>query len=325
MAELARIGDGDAPFQKRVGARYVPVRRLGEGGMGAVFEALDAVTQELVALKLPHGRRLAANGDAAMRFEREARLACRVRHPHVVPVLHAGVDSEVGPYYAMPRVDGVTLAAYLHQSGLLPFPAVAALASQLCEALDAIHRAGVVHRDIKPSNILLTWQGTQTFALVTDFGLAKSLAPRSPRSFVTDPRTILGSPFAMAPEQITGLTPADARTDLWALGVCLYLCASGRLPFSAELADQWLAIVRLPPRPLIGAGVTIPRWFESLVLRCLEKNPDKRLESAAAFARELRLFGAPTSLALPPAPVDHEGTAAGAETWARRTMTTATR
>jgi serine/threonine protein kinase/Tol biopolymer transport system component len=270
---------------------YVIQSALGAGGQGAVYRARDTRLDRTVAIKvLPPD--LAADPDRRLRFEREARAVAALSHPHICVVHDVGRDGEVD-YLVMEHLEGETLAARLERlKGPLPLDQALRFAGEIADALDKAHRAGVVHRDLKPANIILT----RTGAKLLDFGLAKLRPPGVSRAASVDTRTglpdtatglILGTVHYMAPEQAEG-READARSDIWALGVVTYEMATGARPFEgASAASVMAAILKDAPRPLASVQPLTPPALDHVVERCLDKDPDERWQSAGDVKREL--------------------------------------
>src|SRR4051812_7405808 len=263
-----------------LGSAYTIERELEGGGMARVFVAFDDTLQRRVAVKvLPEQMAAAVSVD---RFRREILLSAGLQHPHIVGVLSAGVADGL-PYFVMPYVDGESLAARLASHGRLTVPQAVSIMKDVARALAYAHARGVVHRDIKPANILLAGGA----ATVTDFGVAKALssAQRSSgdghHATLTDAGTSLGTPLYMAPEQAAADPDVDHRADIYAFGVTAYEMLVGQPPF-----------VGLPPRALMAARMTedpphvcsqrpdVPQVLADLVMRCLERDPADRPQSA---------------------------------------------
>jgi len=286
---------------------YKILAPLGAGGMGEVYRAHDSRLGRDVAIKVlaPH---LAATPEVRARFEREARTISQLNHPHIC-TLHDIGHQDGTDYLVMELLEGETLAHRL-EKGPLPVAEVLALGTQIADALDRAHRAGVVHRDLKPGNVMLTKSG----AKLMDFGLARvaSLAA-APGTLTESPTvsrpltaegTIVGTFQYMAPEQLEG-KEADARSDIWALGAVLYEMATGKRAFEAKSqASLIVAIMEHEPRPILELQPLSPPALEHLVRRCLAKDPEKRWQSAGDLARELewiRDAGSQTGAPLAPA------------------------
>lgn len=289
---------------------YEILARIGAGGMGEVYRARDARLGREVALKLLPAE-LAAAPDRLARFEREARAAAGLSHPNIV-VLHSIEEAEGLHFLTLELVEGQGLDRLVAPGGL-PIPRLLELAIPLADALAAAHAKGVVHRDLKPANVMLTRDGR---VKVLDFGLAKlaeaSAALAETRTLaMAEPISVAGQvvgtvPY-MAPEQIRG-EATDARTDLFALGVMLYELATGKRPFGgATSADVSSAILRDPPAPLASLRAELPADLERIVGRCLEKDPERRLQTAKDLRNELELLrrsleSKPSAPAMPSVP-----------------------
>ncbi|HEX8791666.1 MAG TPA: protein kinase [Polyangiaceae bacterium] len=264
--------------------RFVVERLAATGGMGRVFRALDAETQEVVALKVLDARGSEGTRSRALeRFAREARLLAQIRHPGVVRFVAFGTTARGEPYLAMEWLEGETLAARLSR-GPLSVEQTLVLARRLASALASAHEAGVVHRDIKPSNVLLVG-GEVEQAKIIDFGIAR-FAPLA--TDVTRPGGVLGTPGYMAPEQARALREIDPRADVYALGCVLFRCLTGRLPFEGDDALSVLAKILLEPTPrLRQLAPAVPYALDDLVARMLSKEPAGRPPDGAQLLEEL--------------------------------------
>jgi two-component system LytT family response regulator len=270
-------------------AHYRIVSRLGAGGMGEVFLAEDIRLNRKVALKvlLPE---VAQDTERLARFVQEARAASALSHPNVAHIYEIG-DWGGSHFLAMEYVEGETLEARL-TSDPVPFGEILAIGAQAADALDAAHARGIVHRDIKPANLIIDTRG---HVKVLDFGLAKILprpsagaASQIATQFLTSGGLVLGTVSYMSPEQALG-RDVDHRTDLFSLGVVLYRMASGRLPFSGATAQETLArILQAAPEALGRLNYALPEEFEHLVRKCLEKDRERRYQSARELLVDLR-------------------------------------
>jgi eukaryotic-like serine/threonine-protein kinase len=275
----------------RFGA-YELLSPIGAGGMGEVYRAHDSRLGRDVAIKILPAS-FAANAQLLIRFDREAKAISSLNHPHICTVHDVG--SEHGLHYlVMELIDGESLADRL-QRGPLPIEQVLRYGAQIATALDAAHRKGIVHRDLKPGNVMITKSG----AKLLDFGLAKSsdedrgvlgglTAVRTEAKPLTEEGTILGTFQYMAPEQLEG-APADARTDIFALGAVLYEMATAKRAFEGGSKTSLIAaIVSAQPAPISAVVPMTPPALDHVVRKCLEKDPDERWQSAHDVASELR-------------------------------------
>jgi serine/threonine-protein kinase len=309
-------------LQAALGAAYALERELGGGGMSRVFVAEDARLARRVVVKVLAPELTA--GMSAERFEREIRLAARLQHPNVVPVIAAGERGGLA-YFVMPYVEGESLRRRLTRDGRLPVDAAVSVLRDVARALEYAHAHGVVHRDVKPDNVLLTGSA----AAVADFGIAKALhlartkgtagaaraAGTGAPETLTRAGTSLGTPAYMAPEQAAGDPATDHRADLYAWGVVAYELLAGAPPFSGRPAHQLVAahIAEAPP-PLAAQAPDAPPALAGLVMRCLAKDPARRPQSAGELLAALeaaRTPSGPHAVAPPPAPRRRVRAAAG--------------
>ncbi len=260
---------------ERFAQRYRIEALLGRGAAGAVWAALDEEVGDRVALKLLH----AGPDDAIERFRREVRLARRVTHRNAARIFDLGAQGGV-LYLTMELVDGESLDDLLSREGPLSIARTAQIGNQIALGLAAAHEVSVIHRDIKPANVLLESTGR---VVLTDFGVARATADEAR---VTMGAAMIGTPSYMAPEQVRGET-VGPRTDLYALGAMLYEMLTGRVPFVADSVVA-TAMARLESDPVDPRQyVAMPEDVASLVLRLMERSPDRRPESAAAVAEAL--------------------------------------
>ena len=269
-------------------AHYRIVSRLGEGGMGAVYLADDMTLGRRVALKvLPAS--LAADPERMQRFVQEARLASALTHPNVAYIYEIG-EGQIGEnrrfrFLAMEYVEGEPLSARLSR-GPLSLSELLSIGAQIADALDDAHSKGIVHRDIKPSNLMITPRG---YVKVLDFGLAKLETPtRDETQLMTGAGVVLGTVAYMSPEQALGRN-MDHRTDLFSLGVVLYEMAAGRLPFSGATVSETMArILNSQPEALARFNYDIPEGLERVVRKCLEKDRERRYQTARELVVDLK-------------------------------------
>jgi hypothetical protein len=283
MTAAGRLGAGDV-----IADRYKILRPLGSGGMGAVFEAENLRTGRRVAIKTIHAD-LSAQPELARRFEREARAAAAIGHPHVVDILDLGDDPARGIQFLVQELlEGESLAERLDRDGpLSPRAALDALVP-IADALAAVHAAGLVHRDVKPENVFLQRGRDGERPKLIDFGVvARVVGRRATR--LTLAGTLVGSPAYMAPEQTLDGASLDGRADVWSLGVVLYEALSGQRPYEADDAEGLLAKIRAEaPRPLAAAMPGLPAPLLAVVDRALQKDRTARWPTAAAFRDALR-------------------------------------
>jgi len=256
--------------------------------MSRVFAARDVELGRIVVVKvLPPEM---AAGVNAERFRREIQLAASLQHPHIVPLLHAGHADDL-VYYTMPLIEGESLRARLAREGELPVPEVVRILRDVADALAYAHTRGVVHRDIKPDNVLISGH----HAMVTDFGVAKAISEATGRTSLTSMGVALGTPAYMAPEQATADPHVDHRADLYALGALGYEMLTGRPPFVGTSPHQVLAAqVTELPDPVTDHRAAVPPALAALVMRCLEKKPADRWQSAAELHHQFEAMATPT-------------------------------
>ena len=289
---------GPALVGRVIADRYRVLDLIGEGGMGAVYEAEHIGVGRRVALKRLHPE-LAADEDAVKRFQREARTAARTGHEHIVDVLDIGFTDDGAPFLVMELLQGENLAQRLGREGTLPPDRIANIVGQVLRALDAVHRQRVVHRDLKPDNIFLTKRGAQReYVKVLDFGVAKMRAAELDESVLTHTGAIVGTPHYMSPEQARGAQDVDHRVDLYACGCILYEALSGELPFRGDNYHALLqAILGGTPTNLTVLIPTLPIGLTRVVHRAMARDPADRFSDARELLEALVPFGA-----LPPRP-----------------------
>ncbi len=264
--------------------RYEVGEKLGQGGMGSVYKGRDPVLDRSVAIKTlggAFGIPAEQRAEFLERFSREARAAGRLSHPNIVAVHDTGVDeTSQTPFIVMEYVPGVSLATVLKENPALPVAQALEIVEQVGAALEEAHRRGVVHRDVKPANVFLDERGR---VKVGDFGIA-----RLEDSDLTQAGVGLGTPGYIAPEVLRG-GRAEARSDLFALGVLAYALLAGRRPFSGDTREALaIQVLELTPPPLVAARSDVPLPASNAVMRALSKSPAGRQASVAAFLAELR-------------------------------------
>jgi len=273
-------GDGAGPRPGDQIAHFRIVERLGGGGMGVVYKAVDVHLGRTVALKFlpPH---LDADDEAKQRFVQEARAASALDHPNICAVYEIGETSTGQLFIAMACYDGLTLKQKI-EDGPLPISEAVGLVVQVAEGLRRAHEAGIVHRDIKPANVIVTDRGQ---VRIVDFGLAKVIGDTD----LTRERATRGTIAYMSPEQTRG-SDVDARTDIWSLGVLLYEMLTGQRPFRGKSDEALIYAIRHDdPRPMRDVRAEVTHGLEALVRRCLDKEQTTRYRSAGELLADLSI------------------------------------
>ncbi|MFS8071483.1 MAG: serine/threonine-protein kinase, partial [Byssovorax sp.] len=228
--------------------KYRIVRLLGEGAMGAVYEAENTRIHRRVAIKLLHPQ-IAKKADTLLRFEREAQAAGRIGSQHIVEVLDLGELPDGSRFMVLEYLDGTTLDQRIRSRGRLTPEEATPIVCQLLEGLGAAHRAEIIHRDLKPANVYLCPRRSGAdFVKILDFGVSKFNVLNDEMS-MTSTGAVLGTPYYMSPEQAKGSRQIDARSDLYAVGVILYECITGQVPFSAETFNELIFRIVLESPP----------------------------------------------------------------------------
>jgi serine/threonine protein kinase len=267
------------PKKGDVVGRWTLGQMLGEGGMGRVFVASDGAGEQ-AAVKIVKAD-LARDKVFRRRFDREAKIAQRVEHPHVVPVIETG-EHEGLPYMAQVFVRGGSLEDRIQSEGKLALDETVRICTAVASGLDALHEQGLIHRDVKPANILLGIDGTP---FITDFGLAKD----RDASVLTKQGQALGSMDYMSPEQIRG-EEVSAQSDVYGLGCVLFECLSGKPPFAERKGMRilWAHLQEDPPDPLAERD-DVPEDVTWALTKALAKEPEERPPTATAYASMVRI------------------------------------
>ena len=268
--------------------KYRLGRLIGEGGMGAVYEAEHEGLRARVAVKLlgEHGH---LDPKAIMRFRREARAMGAIRHENVVAVMDTGTDEEGSPYLVMELLEGESLAAVLRRERTLAPGLACWIADQALSGLEAAHAQGVIHRDLKPGNVFLARLSDGSHRVkILDFGISK-LGGNANTLDITAEGAMIGTPNFMAPEQISGEAPSDERVDLYAVGVLLYRMVCGRLPYVSSTSEELYRLVLLgqvaPPRQ---HNPNLPAELEAVILRAMTADRARRFQDAGSFRAALQ-------------------------------------
>ncbi|MDI1476399.1 serine/threonine-protein kinase [Polyangium sp. y55x31] len=295
-----------------IGKKYRLVRAIGAGSMGMVWAAEEIGAHRQVALKLLSK----STPELRQRFLREVRLSSRLSHPNIVRLLDAGETDDGEPFLALELLHGDSLADMLRHKRRIEPQVAARIARDIANALEAAHQAKIMHRDLKPANVFLHHEaGAAEGAFVVkvlDFGIAKNLGPGE-ETQATLTGMVVGSPGYMSPEQVALRADVDHRTDLWSLGILLYELLAGVRPFTGSVQDVVRQVLIAPIPPISARVRDVPEELEDVVMRCLERDRDKRIGSAAELVALLtplvessRIWRAPSSASLsverPPQP-----------------------
>jgi serine/threonine-protein kinase len=262
------------------------IRQLGAGGMGTVFEVEHELTRHRRALKLLHAQMAVIPG-VVERFLREASAAGRIGNPHIVETFDAGLLDTGEPYIVMELLEGRTLADLLAESGPLDLKVACNIVVQACDAVHSAHRAGIVHRDLKPENLFLSG-ADGSFVKILDFGISKFDVGKTGVEGLTMEGAPIGTPNYMSPEQIKGEMEIDARTDVYALGVVLYECVTGRRPFESGNLLKLIHLVsygNCAPPSTLRPG--LPAALDAMVAKAMSLDRNQRYASAQEFANAL--------------------------------------
>ena len=280
MRDVAQDIGSDRRIASLVGGRYQITGLIASGGMGEVFQAHDRVLDRTVALKVLRAG-IGSDADFIERFRKEATIAGRLSHPNIVQVYDWGRGDDGSAFMAMEFVDGQNLREVLSANGRLRPSIASRITTQVCAALEAARKAGLVHRDVKPENILLTADGG---VKVADFGLSRTMA----ESRATQAGVLMGTAHYLAPEQVEGVE-SDHRADIYALGIVLYEMLTGETPFTGDnpLVIAYQRVRHDVPAPSARIG-GVPPALDQVVARATSRDAAKRFGSAAEMAEALR-------------------------------------
>jgi serine/threonine-protein kinase len=283
-----------------LGGKYRVVRRIGEGGMGCLYEGEQPLgsAKRKVAIKTLHPH-LSHDAQIKARFEREVATIAQLEHPNTIQVYDFGCTADGILYIVMELLHGRTLADLVGQEGALAPDRALHILQQVCGSLEEAHARGIIHRDLKPDNVMLVDRaGSKDFVKVLDFGIAKrsSKEDESERR-LTQQGTVLGTPPYMSPEQFTAQS-IDARSDIYSLGVLAYELVTAKLPFAAQTPWEWaMQHAMHPPQPIesLAEGRTVPEAMRAAIERALAKSPDQRFPTVKDFCDALSGRGIPAA------------------------------
>ncbi len=268
--------------------RFTIERELGSGGMATVYLAEDVKHHRKVAVKVLRPELAAALG--VDRFHREIEIAAQLTHPHVLTLIDSG-EADGFVYYVMPFIEGESLRQKLAREGELPVSGAVRILRDVVDALGHAHKHGVVHRDIKPDNVLLS----ERHALVTDFGVAKAVSEATDAEHLTIEGIALGTPCYMSPEQATADPQTDHRSDIYAVGILAYELLTGRTPFVGRTSQTVLSAQLVAnPEPIEKYRESVTPVLRELVMKCLEKRPADRWQSAEELLPQLEALATPS-------------------------------
>jgi len=278
-----------------VAGRYEVIRRLGQGGMGAVYLCRHVTLGQNVAIKFIHPQLLTSE-EVLRRFDTEAKAAARIQSRHAVSVIDHGVAETGQPFIVMEYLEGVSLEQAMRERGRLPFPEVVEIVVQVARALEQAHAAGIVHRDLKPDNIFLAKDVEMGkfgwIVKVLDFGIAKVVADDTVgAAAVSTTKTgmVLGTPLFMSPEALTAAAPVSPASDIWSLGACAFAASVGKVPFDGEAIGDVVLKVCAAPMPVPSQLVPeLPRAFDEWFAKACARDMRLRFRRVGEMADALR-------------------------------------
>ena len=275
-----------------VAGKYEIVEVVGKGGMGVVFEAIHKRLQQRVAIKMlyPHVR---ADPDSVERFEREARAAGQLLSPNIARILDVETNTEL-PYIVMEFLEGNDLDDEIEKFGQLPITTAVDYILQACAGMREAHALGIIHRDLKPANLFLCQTPDGPTVKILDFGISKITTEVDAR--LTAAMTTMGSPIYMSPEQLREARHVDQRADIWGLGVILYELIAGRPPFDGSVTVVTASIIADKPPALSSLCQSATPALDAVLMKALEKDPDKRWRDAEELAEALVPFASPEAV-----------------------------
>lgn len=278
-----------------LGAKYRAIRVLGEGGMGTVYECEHVALHRKVAVKVLHPAQAKKKASVA-RFQNEAHVAGAIGHPNICEIYDMGELEDSSPFLVMELLQGETLADRIASEGALPFDDIIDVVGQVLSGLVAAHEKGIIHRDIKPENVFLTSRaGLPPMVKLLDFGISKMAG--ADELNLTRTGMVMGTPFYMSPEQARGDRNLDSRVDLYATGVMMYECLTGRRPYHAANYNALLMqILTTDPRPPHEIRPAVPDSFEAVVARAMVRDREKRYQTASEFQRDVQALRDPGTM-----------------------------
>jgi len=281
-----------ASLSKALGAKYEVKRLVGSGGFADVYEVWDKDLERRLAVKVLRPD-VAWTAGMVERFQRETRAAAKLEHANILPIHFVG-EGEGLVYYAMPFVDGMSLGELLKRSGALPPERALAIVIPILDALDHAHKAGLLHRDIKPDNIML--DVARGRPLLVDFGIARRLGSEAGAG-LTQTGLVIGTPHYMSPEQALGDPNLGPQSDIYSLGCVLFQMVTGTPPFDGESSQQVVGKhIADPPPAASDVNPSVPREMSDVILRCLEKQPADRFQSAGEVIAALESDKQPSTM-----------------------------